>query len=82
MLELVLVLSECWGISHIGGLCPSSHLAVLGALHICVFLPCGQQHGASEATLEHLPKIPLPGVKILIVGGLDSSNISHSLIKK
>lgn len=46
--------------------------------HLSVFLPCGQQHGASEATLEHLPKTPIPGVKILIAGGLNGSNISHS----
>lgn len=68
MLELVLVLGDCRGISHSGELCPSSHLAGLGALHISVFLPSGKQHGASQSTPEHLPKTPLPGVKFLIVG--------------
>lgn len=62
-----------WGIVSLLSLCCAGC-----TVHLSLFLPCGQQRGASESTLEHLPKTPLPCVKILIAGGLKSSNISHS----
>lgn len=57
MLELVLVVGGHWGISHTWGIvfllppCCAGRRA-----HLSDLLPRGQQHGASEAALEHLPK--------------------------